>query len=98
MANRQKGGNKMKKKDWFPDYGDPFANMKRKGDVSDDIKKFTQMGHFDVYIRQGKVASIGLHWGESKRLAGLGIPRKKQIKMLNWLEMHPKEAKELLRY
>jgi hypothetical protein len=66
--------------------------------IPKDVKKFTESGHFDVFMRGGKLASIGLHWGESKRLAGLGIPRKKQIKMLDWLQDHPKEAKKLLRY
>jgi hypothetical protein len=60
------------------------------------LKKFTQEGEFEVYMYNGKIESIGLRWGESKRLKNLGIKRKDQIKMLDWLEDHPKSAKKLL--
>jgi len=54
------------------------------------------MGNFDVYVTDDTITSIGLHWGESGRLQKLGISRKNQIKMLDWLEDNPKIAKKLL--
>jgi hypothetical protein len=59
-------------------------------------KKFTEIGWFDVHMTEGRITSIGLHWGESKRLKNLGYSRKDQIGLLNWLEKHPKHAKKWL--
>ena len=60
------------------------------------IKDFASAGWFDVYTAEGKIKSIGLHWGEGKKMEAMGFSRKEQIKMLNWLEKNPKIAKKLL--
>lgn len=65
--------------------------------IPKEIKRFANVGRFDVYMHGGKILSIGLSWGEGEVLSqSYGISRKKQIAMLDWLESHPSEAKQLL--
>ena len=59
---------------------------------------FARVGNFEVYTFKGTIESVGLRWGESKRLERLGISRSKQIQMLNWLEKHPTFVKENILY
>jgi hypothetical protein len=66
--------------------------------IPKDIKYFVGSADFDVYLREGKLMSVGLKWGESKRLSKLGITRAQQIKMLDWIQARPKIAKKLFGY
>ncbi len=63
-----------------------------------ELKRFTQVGKFEVYTTDEKLTGIGLAWGEGSRLQVIGYTRKEQIRMLNYLQEHPTIAKKLLKY
>jgi len=70
---------------------------KRKTRTPKEIKDFVDMGNFEVYYsNDDKLMSVGLKWGEGVALQRMGIKRKDQIRMLDWLEDHPRTVKKLL--
>jgi len=60
------------------------------------LQEFIDTANFEIHTLGGKVISVGLPWGESKRLAILGITRNKQIEYLDYLQDHPSESRMLL--
>ena len=50
------------------------------------IDKFLNCGSFEFFYSEGEFKSLGLKWGESKRLTHLGFNRKEQIYLLNQIE------------
>lgn len=63
---------------------------------NNNLMQFVKEGNFEVHMQDGDIMSVGLKWGESKRLVNLGIPRDRQIAMLDWLEMHPHFVKKFI--
>ena len=76
----------------------PVYDVKSKKEIPEKLKKFTELGIFEVRRsgNEDKIISVGLKKGESKFLASQGIKRKEQIKMLDHLQDNPEVAEELL--
>ena len=52
---------------------------------TEDIKNFINLSYLEVYLSGNKCLSVGLKFGESKRLKPL-FSRKKQIELLNHIQ------------
>ena len=59
------------------------------------LKEFMKDANFDVYTSGKKIRSIGLMWGESKRLSKK-YGREEQISLLNFLQRNPKIIKRFI--
>ena len=71
--------------------------MKRKEQLKKRIKEFAKAGDFDIHTSEhNKIMSIGLKWGESKRLKDQ-FKRKEQIKLLDKMEENPEYVKKLFK-
>ena len=60
-----------------------------------DIKKLVNNSMLEIHVLSGRT-TVGLARGESKRLTQIGIPRKKQIEVIDCLQDNPKVRKKFL--
>jgi hypothetical protein len=64
--------------------------------TNENLFDFIKKGNFEVHMQGGEIMSVGLKWGDSRRLVGEGIPRDRQIAMLDWLEVHPQMVRRFI--
>ena len=60
-----------------------------------EIENFINLSHFDIYLNENKLLSIGLKKGYSKNLKPF-FSRKKQIQLLNHIQENFNLYKDLI--
>ena len=65
--------------------------------TKEDTSFLLKNSEIEIFIIDNKINSIGLKFGYSKHLSIIGLSRKKQIEVLNYLEKLSLKELEVLR-